>query len=1172
MPARLHFSNSLDALADRLLVNLHAEEGDPFVSPAIATPASAMRDWLKVRLAEKTGIAANIAFPHLENLLWDRLAERDRFRDAEDRLPARLLDPFSFQGLVLSRLRHEPPAALRDYLGSPLAEDRARRLCQLAGRLASLYREYEYNRVAEYGYRGLIASWMDGEPGFERHLLRGPVTHSARAHLAEVRALEAWQMEVYRSLFREEGLRDRWGTATGTYRYTLPQYAGLALRDPVTPGDSGGSPVFHLFGLSNISPFHRDLIGRLADAERLGEGAVRFEIYALNPCAEFWEDAFTLRERRARGPRILAPAPVPRERVEATHPNAREREDGEIRDDDDENGLLALFGKPGRETIKLWCQLTEHDFNEDFREPEAEDLLAAVQRSLLFRTGPLEGRVPPDGTLRFREAADPRTELEAVRAEIAEALRADPGLRPEELAIIPADPDVALPLLRAVFAGDDRAPGNVPVLFPDGGNAGEGPLLAGFRALLALGTGEFTRDAALSLLENPAALRAANLDAARLPAVAALFEDAGLARGWDEDADGASSAVAMLARAAASLALDGDDPLLATCPDLPQPVPGFSGRLERGEAGALLDWLDSLRAHLRPLRDGTARSFAEWARMLRELHDAFLSPDAGDARDALDLRRFFDEMETWGSWDAPGSGVADATLVAMLFSDRFRGAEGPGRTAFLRGGVRTGNLAALRGIPFRRVWITGLTSAFPATGDAMPFDLRTFRRLPGESDPASRDLYALLEVLASCTEFLSLSWAKRGADGRERPPSRALTGMMAWLESDVLPANEPFDFEEMNPPGLPPPSGIGAAPVAFAEEPTQTPVRKLGDVVLFLRNPVLHATNKMFRADDGGALEDLEPELSKDLLIDARTGNALLDACLRSELRNPGSGAPTFERLWTERRRGGRTPPSPWDSVGKERLRAGLEERLHEELASLRAVLEATGLRFAGSLRLGPQGAERPDPPVLNLPAFDVAPLGTDLRLGGVLPWFFRGPDGWALLVDPDRDMTAYLVQLCATALSPLPAPLAENFAGTGRLLVRSKHGGGVTERPLPEQDAATARGLLGDLLPDFARALRGEGHLDDVPLGEIEAILKDEEGNPEAVPDWAEAIRERRARLEEAGRERLGRSERRRRAVDAPIPDDVGEIVRRRVLPYLRWKETFTTQVAGAGRDEDAG
>jgi exonuclease V gamma subunit len=155
VPARLHFSNSLDALAERLRKNLDRESRDPFMTQSIATPASALRDWLKVRLAESAGVAAGLSFPHLENLLWERLAERDRHRDAADRQPARQLDSFGFQGLVLARLRHKPPEDVRHYLESSEAEDSARRECQLAGRLASLFREYEYNRVAEHGFAGV---------------------------------------------------------------------------------------------------------------------------------------------------------------------------------------------------------------------------------------------------------------------------------------------------------------------------------------------------------------------------------------------------------------------------------------------------------------------------------------------------------------------------------------------------------------------------------------------------------------------------------------------------------------------------------------------------------------------------------------------------------------------------------------------------------------------------------------------------------------------------------------------------------------------------------------------------------------------------------------------------------------------------------------------------------
>src|SRR5690606_26320273 len=130
--------------------------------------------------------------------------------------------------------------------------------------------------------------------------------------------------------------------------------------------------------------------------------------------------------------------------------------------------------------------------------------------------------------------------LEAVRAEMAQALRDDPSLRPEDLAVIPADSASVLPLLRALFTDDDGAPGNVPVLLPDGGGGGadEGPLLAGFRALLDLAANDLTRGELIGLLRNPAVLRAAALTDAILPTVERALEDAGFARGWGDAGGG----------------------------------------------------------------------------------------------------------------------------------------------------------------------------------------------------------------------------------------------------------------------------------------------------------------------------------------------------------------------------------------------------------------------------------------------------------------------------------------------------------------------------------------------------------------------------------------------------------------------------------------------------------
>ncbi len=1220
MPATLHFSNSLDALADRLIENIRDAGGDPFRAPSIATPASAMRDWLKVRIAEKRNIAVNIAFPHLERLLWDLLAERDPAHRIAERQPARMLDTFSFQGLLLTHLSANPPAALRAYLDVGDTAEGARKRVQLAGRLAALFREYEYSRVAENGRPGLAGSWMHGERCFDRF-----------ADHPDIPELESWQMEIYRALFRkEDGLRDRWGDAAKGYRYTLPQFAQMVLgtgssaKRPELKTPATVSTVYHLFGLSNISPFHRDLIGQLADANRLGSAAVRFEIYALNPCAEFWEDTRTEGERRARA-RHRHARKVPVDVITGAQPAASERDRGVIDDAASENKLLALFGKPGRETIKLWCQLTEHAFEDDFRVPESGKLLGVIQKSVLSRLGPLPEadaeaapedlvRVSADDSVRLFAAPDARTELEAVRDEMAQLLRKEPGLRPEDFALIPADPDAAMPVIRAVFAGGRESAGNVPVLLPGADSSAESPLLRGFRALLSPAVLAADRNAILALLENPALRTKAGIAGDRLRAVREYWTAAGFQEGWGDETgpvhSGGEQVGEQVGKAAVSTALAAEErALLARVFDTEDasltegdywPAHGVNGLLERAETARVIDWLARLRVALHPFRIGddafssTAQTWAQWAAALRALLAEFLKAAeefASDQRAERELNTFFTEMESWDRWAEPADRVS-ADLVRTLFEDAFR-APGSTRTAFLRGGVRVGGISELRGLPFRHVWVTGLAAGvFPAPSDAAPLDLRSYRRLPGESDPTARDLYALLEVLASATESISLSWVRRdAAKDAEVSPSRAITGLKAWLESEILPEGEEFPVRLLHAAPLPAETEAvrRSHAATWAVPPLQEIVRvNWTDLARFLENPALHAARSHFRLNAYDALDFEEEERAATLFLDRRDDRPFREAVLRAELVAPGSGEATFERLWNERARGGLLPPPPYDTVEYERLHTLVTGKLRLEADHLRSKLAAENLAFAGSLRMGPQDGKTVDPPSVSLPEFDARLLENHaldkMRLVGVLPWFFQGsgPDGgWAVLLEEGQEIAAYLLQLSITALGGAPDKTVSSVRlhGPGFLIRRSKDAdksakaeNAYTLYPLRPLEPEAARTQLKNLLLDITQAPR----FDDLPLNGIESLLeKTQTGETsEGVEDWSEAIEAWRRDEQEASFGGPKFWDRILGTLATAVPRNANVQVVRRALPYIAWKQAWNPPKkqrgkSGASADE---
>jgi hypothetical protein len=502
----------------------------------------------------------------------------------------------------------------------------------------------------------------------------------------------------------------------------------------------------------------------------------------------------------------------------------------------------------------------------------------------------------------------------------------------------------------------------------------------------------------------------------------------------------------------------------------------------------------------------------------------------------------------------------------MLFEDRFREPDAA-RAGFLRGGVRVGSLSALRGIPFRHVWVTGLAAdTFPASGDAAPLDLRAYRRLPGESDPSARDLYALLEVIASATESVTLSWPRRDpARDAERPSSRALNGLAAWLESDILPTGTALNISADGAPARPEPAPFDprTRSVRWSPEPRrEAPFVEWKGLARYLRNPADHAVTEHFQLRAYDALDPEEEARAAALFVDRWKDAEFLDEALRAELGEPGAGEAAFNRLWWSLLQGGRLPPPPFRDIEEARVRAVVTGRLAENAALLRGYLDAAGLRFAGALRCGPQGAATAKPPVLNLPAFDLSPLGIPASLGGILPWFFQGDaqtGGWGVLVEKDGEFPAYLLQLCLAAL-PGQGAYSRISGGPAHLFTRDKDQQ-IRMHALPVLEAEEARTILRALLEDFL----GGPDFDDLRFEAIEKSARMAAKNARPVRDWRDEIESQRREEEENPYARPSFSVRLLRALRTGVPEDAARKIARRLEPYLAWKAAY----AGSGEEE---
>ncbi|MCK4467321.1 MAG: exodeoxyribonuclease V subunit gamma, partial [Desulfobacterales bacterium] len=396
MSIQLYFSNRLDKLAEQfaLMVDLeNRRKENIFKAPLVIAPNANLIKWLQLMLARERSICMNMDFQFLETGLWNLLANLETEK-LNPKLP-KLLDNDCLQMLLLyalqnldgNKIEFKP---INRYLLSPdniKRPDYAGRLWQLSERFARLFQEYEFHRS------DMIQKW--------------------RQNKILPKGMELCQQKLY--LLTNE-LRDKLFHNSGTLYLSMMEYADRLLAGKSKEKAIAGNEndFVHFFGLSQISPFHLQLIGRLSNYYEIF-------IYAFNPSREFWEDIKTPQERRW----------ILRKNLTKLAIQSEEKDQGELFVTDD-NELLSLWGKPGRESIRLLCELTDYNFNACFAKEETPaTVLQRIQSDIL--TLPSEKAGPKhlnkDRSLQIVACPGIYREVETVYNSILYNLEQDSGLQ-----------------------------------------------------------------------------------------------------------------------------------------------------------------------------------------------------------------------------------------------------------------------------------------------------------------------------------------------------------------------------------------------------------------------------------------------------------------------------------------------------------------------------------------------------------------------------------------------------------------------------------------------------------------------------------------------------------------------------------------------------------------------
>jgi exodeoxyribonuclease V gamma subunit len=767
-------SSQMDQLARQLILRLELQRRNQLslAADTILIQHAGMTRWLKMQIAEKTGIAANLNCTFPAAFLWKvhQIVLADQQLPDESPYSAEQLT-WSIMNLLPGLVQQQPGIfqQLSHYLEHSTdharpGDEQLKRL-QLSSRLARLFEQYLL-------YRGdWIRQWEVGESVDiipENQHWQGYLWQVLKKHRSDQEPLPGpHRVEIHHQFLEQVGRLTSWPKE-------LPE-------------------CISIFGISSLPP---ELLEALALIGKRDDVSV--DLYLLNPCIHYWGD-------------ILPEKTIARKNLkQLLKDNHRTEPDDYLLFG---NPLLASMGQEGKEFIDQVWEIDHADIQEP-EEPcfsgegskDSLNMLGYLQHEIYNMT--LRGEMEPlsaeisatdqgklvvdrsDQSISVANCYGAMREIEVLYDQILEMLSEDASLTPRDVLVMAPDISTYAPFIESVFNNPAHGSSRLPYNISDRSLSDESAIYKSFLTLLALPDSRFLASEIVDMLMVPAIGQRFGFDSAEKTGILIRWvADSGIR--WGVDASFKQQEWQVADNNHHTWAFGLDRLMLGYSMETEHGI--YNNILPysylQGSDGELLGHLISFINALTALRTTLAspRTLEDWQQKLNDIIKGFYNETAETALEFRQIQLASEHLTHIARENNLDEPIYYQTLHHWMKQQLEQPGDGHG---FLSRGVTFCNLVAMRNIPSRVICLVGMNDVdFPRNQIQPGFDLLANPSLHRRGDRSHRqdDRYMFLEALLAANDRLYISYTgKNDQDDKEREASVLLAEVLDYCERTFL--------------------------------------------------------------------------------------------------------------------------------------------------------------------------------------------------------------------------------------------------------------------------------------------------------------------------------------------------------------------------------------------------